>query len=45
MKTNKLICTTKCKYLRPELETTDAVVERGFATSIEFVEKDEEVEF
>jgi hypothetical protein len=32
-------------YMLPEVEFIDVVVERGFADSIEFVGKDDEVEF
>jgi hypothetical protein len=45
MKTDRKICTAKCEYLHPELEIADVVVEQGFVASLEFVGKDEEVEF
>ena len=35
----------KQTYLQPEVELTEVLIERGFADSIEVVEKDEEVAF
>jgi hypothetical protein len=35
----------KQTYLHPEVELIEVLTERGFADSIEMVEKDEEVEF
>lgn len=45
MKTNGKLCTAKCEYLLPEVEVSDIVIERGFASSTEDVEKEDEVEF
>ena len=45
MKTDKIICTAKCEYLHPTLEIADVIIERGFAASMEIVDKDDEVEF
>ena len=45
MKTITNICATKRTYQLPEVELSEVALERGFAGSIEVVEKDEEVEF
>ena len=45
MKTSRKICTTKCEYQLPDVEVTNVIVEHGYVASIEFVDKDEEVEF
>lgn len=45
MRTNSENRAAKCEYLRPEVEFADVIVERGFSASIEYVGKDEEIEF
>ena len=45
MKITNLNCATKHAYLSPEVELAEVALERGFADSIEKVEKDEEVDF